>query len=69
LVQRQRRGFVGQVESNNNEEEEGKSGRACGSILEMGAAFVSYDAAGERIGTYKTQVAASRSIPRGREES
>jgi hypothetical protein len=35
----------------------------CGSILEIGAAFVSYDAAGERIGVFKTLVEASRSIP------
>jgi hypothetical protein len=33
-----------------------------GSVLEIGAAYVSYDAKGDRIGTYKTLAAATRSI-------
>jgi hypothetical protein len=36
-----------------------------GSVLEMGAAFVTYDAAGARIGTFKTLAEASRAIPPG----
>jgi hypothetical protein len=34
-----------------------------GSILEMGAAFVAYDAAGARLGVFKTLAEASRAIP------
>jgi hypothetical protein len=35
-----------------------------GSILEMGAAFVAYDAAGVRLSVFKTLAEASRAIPR-----
>jgi hypothetical protein len=41
-----------------------------GFVLEMSAtAFVAYDADGRMIDTYKTRNAATRAIPRGREES
>lgn len=36
--------------------------RFAGSVLEVGAAFVAYDAAGERVGEYRTLIAATRAI-------